>query len=137
MVPCDLEESRLREIEVQARRIAPAAIVIRERVVRGAEVGCSDRDRRWEAPLGVVDAFYFVAGAAGEPIVEERGAEGCSVRAVALAVQVAVATGTSWRKKEEKENKNATQIYQVHLETQYHGIISLFLLEGSNLAGPT
>lgn len=55
------------------RRVAPAAVVVGEGVVRRAEVGGGDKDRgaAGVAPGGVVGALDLEAGAAAEAVVEE------------------------------------------------------------------
>lgn len=81
-------------------RVAPASIVVREGVVRGAEVGGRHQDRRAArvAPLAVVHALDLEASPAAEPIVEQRRAQGCCVHSVSLAVQVPVPTGPACTK---------------------------------------
>lgn len=76
-------------------RVAPAAIVVGESKVRGAEVGGGDHDGTREAPSRVVVAAHLVAGAAAEPVVEEGGAQRGCVCAVALAVEVAVTASST------------------------------------------
>ncbi|RWW59243.1 hypothetical protein BHE74_00033834 [Ensete ventricosum] len=93
--PSDLEEGGLGEVEVLQGRVAPSAVVVGEGVVGGAEVGGGDDDGGREAPPGIVGAPHLVAGAAAEPVAEERGAEGGGVGSVALAVEVAVAASPS------------------------------------------
>jgi hypothetical protein len=80
---------------VGARRVAPAAVVGRERVVGRAEVGGRHHDgarqtRAAAAPRRV--APHLEAGAAAEAVVEERRAQRRRVGAVPLAVEVAVPT---------------------------------------------
>ncbi len=92
-VPRDAEERRLSEVEVPPRRVAPAAAVARERVVRGAEVGRRHRHggAAGEArPAVVARAPELVAGAAAQAPVEQRRAQRRRARAVPLAVQVPV-----------------------------------------------
>ena len=79
------------------RRVAPAAIVGGESVVWRAEVGCSNEDGRTAgmAPLGVVSALEFKARAASESVIEESCAEGCSLYAISLAIEVTVSTSST------------------------------------------
>lgn len=98
-VLCYLKEGGLGEIKVLERRIAPAAVVVREGVIRGAEIGGGDDEGAGKAPLRIVGAPHFVASPATEPIVEQRGAEGRSVRPVPLAVEVAISTRPSYKNK--------------------------------------
>lgn len=93
----NLQESRLSQIEVLERGVAPATIVIREGKVGRAKVGCRDHDGPWEAPPGVVIAPHLVAWPAAQAVVEQGSAQSCSVGAIALAVQVAIPTSTSWK----------------------------------------
>lgn len=95
MVLCNFNESRLSKIEVLSRRIAPASVVLGQSVVRGPEVGRSYRDCCWKSPPWFVDAFHLVGGAAGEPAVEEGRAEGCSVAAKALFVEISITARSS------------------------------------------
>ena len=95
----DALEHGLRHVEVGARRVAPAAVVGRERVVGRAEVGGRDDDgarqaRVAPAPGGV--APHLEAGAAAEPVVEERRAQRRRARPVPRAVQVAVPARAAW-----------------------------------------
>lgn len=66
----DLQESGLGEIEVLARRIAPAAVVARQSEVRRAEVGGGDGDNACAAPLRVIVAPQLVTRAAAQSAVE-------------------------------------------------------------------
>jgi hypothetical protein len=93
----DLEEGRLRHVEVRARRVAPAAVVAGEAVVGRAEVGGRDGDGARQARLPGVVAPQLVAGPAGRAVVEQRRAERRRVRAVPAAVHVAVAARPSHR----------------------------------------
>lgn len=52
----NLEECGLGEVEVLARRVAPAAVVVREGRVGRAEIGGGDHDGGGEAPFGVAGA---------------------------------------------------------------------------------
>lgn len=72
-------------------RVAPAAVIVRQGVVRGAEVGGGDQDRAGQAPPPLAGAPDLVARAAAEAVVEQGGAQRRGVRAVPLAVEVAVA----------------------------------------------
>lgn len=74
------------------RRIAPPAVIGRQRKVGRAKVG-----RRYEngrtasvAPLRVVGALDLEAGPTAEPVVEQRRAQRRRRDAVPLAVQVPV-----------------------------------------------
>ena len=96
----DLLERRLRHVEVLPRRVAPAAGVAGLGGVGRAEVGGGDHHAGGaaaNAPLGVGGgvALDLEAGAAAESGVEERGAEGGGVSAIARAVEVSVAAGTA------------------------------------------
>ena len=95
----DLLERRLSHVEVLPRRVAPAAGVAGLGGVGRAEIGGGDHDAAAAAntPLGVGGhvALDLEAGAAAEAGVEERGAEGGGVGAVAGGVEVAVAAGTA------------------------------------------
>lgn len=53
----NVQESRLGQIKVLKRGVAPATIVIRESLIRRAKVGGSDSDGAREAPLRVVIAL--------------------------------------------------------------------------------
>ena len=88
----DFKEHGHGEVEVRARRVAPAAIVVWKSVVRGTEVGGGDEDGRAAGvtPLLVVCAFDLKARSAAQPAVEECRAQRCSVHSVPLAVQVPV-----------------------------------------------
>jgi hypothetical protein len=48
MILCDLKEHGHGEVEVGARRVAPASIVTRKCIIWRAKVGCSD-ENRWAA----------------------------------------------------------------------------------------
>lgn len=52
-IGCNVQESRLSQIEVLKRRIAPPTIVIGQSVIRRTEVGGCDSDATGEAPIGV------------------------------------------------------------------------------------
>lgn len=52
----NVQESRLGQIKVLKRGVAPATIVVRESRIRRAKVGGSDSDGAREAPLRVVTA---------------------------------------------------------------------------------
>jgi hypothetical protein len=89
---------------VRARRVAPAAVVGGERVVRRAEVGGRDDDGAEEARVGPAASSVapdLEAGAAAEAAVEERCAQRRRVGAVPLTVEVAVPTRPSCNKLEE------------------------------------
>lgn len=88
----NMQESGLSQIKVLERGIAPAAIVVRELVVRWAEVGGSDGDGAHKTPFGVINAPQLVAGTTVGALVEQSSAQCCSVCAVAIAVQVAITT---------------------------------------------
>lgn len=53
------------------RGIAPPAIIIREGVVRGTEVGGSDSNGVTKAPLGITLAPQLITCATAQAIVEE------------------------------------------------------------------
>jgi hypothetical protein len=75
------------------RGVAPAPIVVGQRVVGRAEVGGRDDDGAREAPLGVALALHLVAGSAAQAVVEQRGAQSSRVGAVSLAVKIAIPAG--------------------------------------------
>ncbi|KAB8084081.1 hypothetical protein EE612_006543, partial [Oryza sativa] len=74
-VHADLEEGRLGHVEVGARRVAPAAVVVGERVVRRAQVGGGDGDAARQAPLPIVVAPQLVARPARRAVVEQHRAQ--------------------------------------------------------------
>lgn len=57
----NLEESRLGQVKVLERRVAPAAVVVRQGQVWRAEVCGCDGDGAGEAPFRVVVASHLVA----------------------------------------------------------------------------
>lgn len=69
-----LQESRLSQIKVLERRIAPPTIVIRQARVRRAEVCSRDGYGPREAPLRVIGASHLVARATAQAIVEQSSA---------------------------------------------------------------
>jgi len=75
-IMCEFKEHGHGEVEVRSGRVAPAAIVAGESVVRRAEVCGGDEDGRVtrEAPFWVVSAFNFETRATTEPIVEQSSA---------------------------------------------------------------
>jgi hypothetical protein len=94
----DALEHGLRHVEVGARRVAPAAVVGGERVVGRAEVGGRHHDGARQARVAPAPrrvAAHLEAGAAAEPVVEERRAQRRRVGAVPLAVEVAVPARTA------------------------------------------
>lgn len=93
----DLEKHGHGKVEVGARRVAPAAIVVGQSEVWRTEVGGSDEDGgvAWVAPFGVISTLNLKAGSAAEAIVEQSCAQGRRVDAVALAVEVSVPTSTA------------------------------------------
>lgn len=54
-------EDGLRKVEVFQRRVAPAAGIVWESIVRWAEIGGRDHDRAGQAPFPVVDTLDLVA----------------------------------------------------------------------------
>ncbi|KAK3015344.1 hypothetical protein RJ639_007287 [Escallonia herrerae] len=90
-----IEESRLSQIKVAKRGIAPSTIVIRQGVVRWTEVGRDHGDGSWQAPFGIFTASQLVTRTAAQPTVEEGRAQGRRVSPVALAVQVPISTRSS------------------------------------------
>lgn len=82
---------------MRAGRVAPPAIVARQSVVRRAEVGGRDEDRRAAgvAPLRVVGALDLEAGSAAQTVVEESRAQRRRLHAVALAIQIPVTAGAT------------------------------------------
>ena len=100
-VDADLLESRLRHVKVGERRVAPAAGIVGECIVGGAEVGGGDNDGgACMAPLGISSGIApeLEASTASEAGIEEHGAKGGSVGSIARGVKVAVATGTTCKK---------------------------------------
>lgn len=91
----NLQESRLSQIEVFERRIAPPAIVIGQSLIRWAEVGGRDNDVTMEAPFGVVVASHLVTCSTAQTTVEESSAQSRRASTVPLAVQVSITTRTS------------------------------------------
>lgn len=69
----NLQVSRLRQIEMLAGRVAPPAVVVRQRRVRRAEVGGSYSYGARQAPFGVAGASKLVAGPTGQAVVEKGG----------------------------------------------------------------
>lgn len=86
-------------------RVAPASVVVGKGVVGRAVVGGGHRDGARKAPLRIVHAFEFVAGAAAEAVVEKGGAQSRCVGAVTLAVQISVATSSPCIKTKTKTKK--------------------------------
>ncbi|KVI03618.1 hypothetical protein Ccrd_018075 [Cynara cardunculus var. scolymus] len=84
----DFKEHGHGEIEVGTRRVAPPTIVVRESVIRRAEIGGGDGDggATRVAPPRVISALDFKTRAAAKSLVEQRGAERRRVDSVALAV---------------------------------------------------
>ena len=70
MILCDLQESRLCQIEVLERGIAPPTVVIRESIVWGTEVGGGDNNGVTDAPLGFISAPHLVTCSTAQAIVE-------------------------------------------------------------------
>jgi hypothetical protein len=99
-VDADLEPGRLGHVEVLPRRVAPAAVVVGQRVVGRAQVGGGDGHRRAadaEPRVRLVVAGDPVALPARGAVVEERRAQRRRVRAVPRRVQVAVPTSPTCR----------------------------------------
>jgi hypothetical protein len=93
-VDANLEPGGLRNIEVLAGRVAPAAGVVGQRVVGRAEIGRRDSHRRAgdaELRVGLVVAHDPEALPARRAVVEQRR----RVRLVPRRVKVPVATGSS------------------------------------------
>lgn len=82
---------------MRPRRVTPPTIVAGLSKVWWAKVSGSDEDRRTSGvtPVGVVCALDFEAGAAAEPIVEQRRAQRSCAHTVTLAVKITVSTSTS------------------------------------------
>lgn len=95
----DLEEHGHGEIEMRARGVAPAAVIVWQGVVGRAEIGgCHQYGGAARvAPLAVLRrvALHLEAGAAAEPVVKQRRAQCRRVHAVTLAVQISVPTSTA------------------------------------------
>lgn len=85
-VLCNLQESRLGQVKVLERRIAPPAIVVRQSKVWRTEVGSSDSDGPGKTPSWVIVASHFVARTTAQAIVEKGSAQCCGVGSVPLAV---------------------------------------------------
>ena len=66
----DLQEGRLRQVEVLERGVAPPTVVIRFTRVRRTVVGSSHGDGACDAPLSVVGALQLITRPAAVPIVE-------------------------------------------------------------------
>lgn len=66
----NLQESGLSQVEVLERRIAPPTVVVRQSVVRGAEVSGGQGDGTGEAPFGIIVASHLITGPAAQAIVE-------------------------------------------------------------------
>lgn len=92
MVLSDLEEGGLCHVEMLEGRVAPPAVVVGQVVVGRAKVGGGDRDGAGQAPPGLPAAPHLVACPAREPVVKQGRAQGRSVGAVALTIQVSVPT---------------------------------------------
>ncbi|EPS68263.1 hypothetical protein M569_06510, partial [Genlisea aurea] len=82
-------------IEVLPRRVAPPAVVVGQVGIRRAEIGGGDGDRSRHAPPGIPGARQLVARPAGEPVVEQRRAQGGGIGPVTLTVQVPVSAGAA------------------------------------------
>lgn len=95
----DMQESRLCQVKVLARGIAPPTIFVRQCVVRGAEIGDGDSDGAPETPLGVTIALELVARSTARALVEHYGAQGGSLCPISLAVHVPVPTSSPCRRK--------------------------------------
>jgi hypothetical protein len=95
-----LHEGRFGEVEVGARRVAPAAVVGVLRPVGRAQVGRRHRDHR-RAPVAPrrAHAPHLVARPATVPVLEQRRAQRRRVRAVPSGVQVAVPARATCKKK--------------------------------------
>jgi hypothetical protein len=107
-VDADLEPGRLGHVEVLPRRVAPAAVVVGQRVVGRAQVGGGDGHRRAadaEPRVRLVVAGDPVALPARGAVVEERRAQRRRVRAVARRVQVAVPTGPTCRTQRTRQQR--------------------------------
>lgn len=97
----DVQESRLCQVEVLARGIAPPTIIIRQCIVRRAEVGDRNGDGAREAPLGVTTALELVTRTAARALVEHYSTQRCSLCTVPLAVHVPVPTRSPCRRHNE------------------------------------
>ena len=97
-VDADLEPSRLGHVEVLPGRVAPAAVVVGQRVVGRAKVGGRDGHRRAadaEPRVRLVVARDPVALPARGAVVEQRRAQRRRVRAVPRRVQVPIPTSST------------------------------------------
>ena len=113
-VDADLLPRRLRHVEVGARRVAPAAVVAGQPIVRRAEVGGGD-GHRGAGPLAprrvrLVVAGDLVALAAGGAIVEERRAQRRRARAVPLRVEVPVPARAACHKAQHITHRHGEQL---------------------------
>nr|GMC93697.1 hypothetical protein Iba_chr05bCG4860 [Ipomoea batatas] len=85
----DSEEHRHGEIEVEAGRVTPAAIVVGQGEVGRAEVSGGDHNRRVSGEArSVFAAFDLEACPAAQPAVEQRRAQRRIVNPIPLRVQI-------------------------------------------------
>lgn len=82
----------LREIKVMLWGVTPTSSVVRESVIRRAEVSSSDDNRSSKTPFVVIDTPNFKTSSATKAIVENCGAQGSSVGTITLAVQITIPT---------------------------------------------
>lgn len=117
MVLSNVEKGGLRHVEMLEGRVAPPAVVVRQGVVRRAEIGSGDGDGARQAPPGFTAAPHFIARAAHQPVVEEGRAQCGGARAVALTVQIAVSTCPSYTITKYKTKKI---IEKCHVSLNFH-----------------
>nr|GLL26840.1 hypothetical protein GW17_00027587 [Ipomoea trifida] len=93
----DFEEHRHGEIEVEAGRVTPAAIVVGQGEVGRAEVSGGDHNRRVSGEArSVIAAFDLEACPAAQPAVEQRRAQRRIVNPIPLRVQIPISTSTRY-----------------------------------------
>lgn len=78
------------------RKIAPAAAIGGEPIIRGTEISGSNNDRRpWNTPAEVLHAPDLKAGAADLPLVEQRRTHPRRGFSVATFLEVAIAASAA------------------------------------------
>lgn len=70
----NLQESRLCQIKMLERGVAPASIVIRQSIIRRAKVGGCHSNGTGMAPFGIIVAAYLEARTTAQAIVEKGSA---------------------------------------------------------------
>ena len=92
-------EDRLREIKVVEGRVAPPPGIVWERIVWWAEIGGSDHNGTWQAPLAVTHTPDLIARPTAKTIVEQGCAQGSCVCPISLAVQIPIPTSPTYEMK--------------------------------------